>query len=194
MIVIVYELQNTSTGLTPPPTSPANPTTVAPPPPTTTPPTQDIPQAGAVLPNRPLTAAERADWIAEYERVGHTPFELEVIRIINEIRSEYSLNPLPIHDTLMMAARFYSQTMYNLNTGLGHYNGPYGGSRGTLSAFGFEGAAAMNGSGMGSPEGVVYVWMHSEIHRNNVLSPNATRIGIGAYGAYVYAIFEWWGE
>jgi len=147
------------------------------------------------LPNRRLTEAERQIWIYEYRaNGGATAFEIEVVRLINEIRSEHNLNYLPIDNTLMIAARFYSQTMANLNTGLGHDRGPYGGSRGTLDAFEFGGAVAMNGAaGGGTPAGVVSMWMNSPGHRNNILSTNATRIGVGSYGAFTYAMFEWWG-
>ena len=131
---------------------------------------------------------------------GQFFFELEVVRIINEIRAENGLNQLPTDNTLMMAARFYAQTMANLNLNLGHNVGPYGGSRGTADAFGITSALAMNGAGdANTPQGVVDMWMNSPGHRDNILSPNATRIGLGSHaggtwGAFHYTLFEWWGQ
>ena len=53
----------------------------------------------------------------------------------------------------------------------------------------------MNGAmGGGTPQAVVDMWMNSPGHRDNILSPNATRIGVGSYGVYSYSMFEWWGN
>ena len=128
---------------------------------------------------------------------GASAFELEVVRIVNEIRADHGLNQLVIDQTLMMAARFYAQTMANLDLPLGHREGPYGGSRETLQAFGFTGAAAMNGSaGRWTAQGLVDGWMNSPGHRDNILSPRAVSIGVGSqlggrWGIFHYQMFEW---
>ena len=161
-----------------------------------------LPQSEITLPDRRLTDAERATWIAEYEAMGGAyAREFEVVRIINAIRAEHGLNQLQICNIYMMAARFYTQTMANLNTNLGHGEGPYGGSFNTLAAFGglTTGAGGMNGAaGAVPPQMIVDMWMNSPGHRENVLSPHATHIGVGShaggrYGAFHYAMFEWFG-
>jgi len=155
-------------------------------------------ESAITLPNRRLTDTERQNWIAEYmENGGASAFELEVIRLTNLERAEYGLSPLAICHTLMLAARFYAQTMANLNTGLGHRYGPYGGSFGTADAFGdrVTGVRAANGhGGTWTPEATVAGWMNSSGHRANILNPNLTRMGTGSHlgggrGVYHYQLF-----
>jgi len=135
------------------------------------------------LPDRPLTDAERANWITEYESLGGpNAFELEVVRLINEIRADNGLVELEINMILMMAARFYTQTKVDLNLPLGHHEGPYGGSAGTVAAFGSGWNTANGGSGGGgrTPQGQVDGWMNSEGHRRNILNPASRTIGVGS--------------
>jgi len=150
------------------------------------------------LPNRRLTDAERQVWIDEYNaNGGPSAFELEVVRLVNLERANYGLNPLEICPILMQASRFYAQTMANLNTTLGHREGPYGGSGATADAFGDRmiNVRAQNGiAGHWTPESAVQGWMNSPGHRDNILRPNVTRMGTGFYlggqwGVFGYQIF-----
>jgi len=155
-------------------------------------------ESNITIPNRRLTAAERQAWIDEYfEMGGPSAFELEVIRLTNVERARYGLGPLEICRTLMLASRFYAQTMANLNTNLGHREGPYGGSAATADAFGdhLVRIRAQNGTaGRWTPEAAVQAWMDSEGHRRNILNPDVTRIGTGfhlggRWGVFGYQIF-----
>jgi len=150
------------------------------------------------LPNRRLTDAERQAWVDDYyANGGPSDFELEVVRLVNLERANYGLNPLEICPILMRASRFYAQTMANLNTTLGHREGPYGGSAATADAFGDRmiGIRAQNGiAGHWTPESAVQGWMSSPGHRENILRPNITRMGTGFYlggqwGVFGYQIF-----
>jgi len=104
---------------------------------------------------------------------------------------------LEVCRTLMLAARFYAQTMGNLNTDLGHHEGPYGGSFGTADAFGdrMVSTRAANGiAGFWTPESAVQGWMDSPGHRRNILNPNITRMGTGfhlggQWGVFGYQLF-----
>jgi len=150
----------------------------------------------ATLPNRRLTDTERAEWIGEYWAMGGpTTFELEIVRLINEVRADNNLSILEMDDTLMMSARFYTQIMSDLNTGLGHNMGPYrvegathGASRAVVEAFG--GQLRWNGgngaAGHGSPEAVVNSWINSEGHRRYIMSPEHSYIGAGRFGTFTY--------
>ena len=148
------------------------------------------------LPNRQLTAQERADWIAEYNRMGGaSAFELEVIRLINRERRDRGLSTLSRDTSLMHASRFYAQTLANLNLPLGHSYGPYGGSFGTADAFGVFATAANGAAAQRTPEALVNAWMGSTGHRNNILRANATHIGMGSqlggrYGVFHYSLFR----
>jgi len=146
------------------------------------------------LPNRRLTASERTDWIAEYNQLGGaSAFELEIVRLINEIRSEHRLSNLQIDDTLMMAGRFYAQTMatFAVSDNWSHNVGPYavrgerhGASANVVRAFGgqlrWNGGNASRGSGLRSAESVVEGWMNSDGHRRYILSPEHRFIGVGS--------------
>ena len=165
-------------------------------------------QSSITLPNRRLTDAERQEWIDEYFSMGGpSAFELEIVRLTNEIRAAYGLGPLVLHDTLMKVARFYTQTMANLNTTLGHSEGPYDGPHnrqrlgggnwggGALEAFGFTGSTGGNGmAGHWTPQAAVDGWMNSPGHRDNILNPSYTHIGVGSHlggqwGVFHYQIF-----
>ena len=131
---------------------------------------------------------------------GPFAFELEVVRLINEVRLEHDLAYLQIDNTLMMAARFYTQIMANLNTNLGHNEGPYripgathGGSRAVAEAFGAQ--LRWNGgngaAGVRTPENLVTSWMNSPGHRNYILSPEHRFIGAGAHAGGRWGAFQY---
>jgi len=140
-------------------------------------------QSSIILPNRRLTYVERQEWIDEYwANGGASAFELEVIRLVNEIRATHGLCEFEIDDTLMMAARFYSQTLGNLNLPVGHNEGPYGGSRNTVHAFGMARGIANGNAGARTPEALVDSWMNSPGHRENLLRQTTlTLVGFGSH-------------
>jgi len=150
------------------------------------------------LPNARLTAEERTEWIAEYNsNGGASAFELEMVAQINAIREYHGLNPLIINTSLMQAARFYTQTMANLNLDLGSSVGPYGGSRATAEAFGVRiGFTGESGNRYGWSGGsgfwggwtyasIVTGWMNAGPpyyrHRAFILSPHHRYIGFGSH-------------
>jgi len=141
-----------------------------------------IPRSAITLPNRVLTDAEMSDWQAEYAELGGAnEFELEVVRLVNEVRAEHNLAPFSICPTLMMAARFKSQSMSDLDY-MSH-DGVYGAPWDLMRAFGASpGFAAENiARGQNSPESVMQSWMNSPGHRDNILGANYTVIGVGAH-------------
>jgi len=166
-------------------------------------------QSSITLPNRRLTDAERNAWIAEYHQMGGAnAFEIEVVRLTNEIRAVHGVPPLATDPILMMVARFHTQTMANLDTQLGHNVGPYGGPHntrnmggdtwggGALEAFGFTAATGGNGHWWAmTPQDVVDAWMDSPGHMSNILDAGFTRIGFGSHlggqwGVFHYQIFH----
>ena len=146
------------------------------------------------LPNRRLTEQERADWIAVYQaRGGPTAFELEVIWLVNIERANHGVGQVEIDETLMMAARFYAQTMTQWGQ-LGHNVGPYandpgaraGASANVARAFGAPLQSWNGGNGIGGSrfaEDMVRAWMNSEGHRRFMLSPGHTVVGFGQFGS-----------
>ncbi|MCL2400501.1 MAG: CAP domain-containing protein [Defluviitaleaceae bacterium] len=150
-------------------------------------------QSSMSLPNRRLTENERQAWIKEYHaNGGASAFELEVIKLVNEIRRNHSLNELSICETLMMASRFYVQTLANLDLPLGHGEGPYGGSGNTVRAFGFNDGTGGNGHwGQWASQTLVDGWMNSPGHRDNILNSGYTHVGLGSHLGGQWGVFHY---
>ena len=151
------------------------------------------------LPNRRLTAQERAAWIAEYNQMGGaSAFELEVVRLINVERNRHGRSQLATDTRLMHASRFHSQILSNLNfTGQGsmHTFGPYGGSFAAGDAFGVFATAANGAAGQRTPQELINAWMNSPGHRDNILRVNLTHVGTGSqpggpWGVFHYSLFR----
>jgi len=174
-----------------------------------------FPRSGIHLPNRRLTAEERTEWIAEYWAMGGAfAFEMEVIRLINEIRAAHGLQLVSLDHSLMMAARFYAQIMSNLNTPLGHNQGPYaipgathGASANVASAFGgqLRWNAGNAAAGQGTPHELVHGhanwqqlgwsgpggWINSPSHSAYILSPEHRFIGTGTHAGGGWGVFHY---
>ncbi|MCL2545777.1 MAG: S-layer homology domain-containing protein [Oscillospiraceae bacterium] len=157
------------------------------------PPPEGFPQMSITLPDRRLTADERAAWIAKYNAMGGAfAFELEVVQIVNEIRADHELIAVEIDASLMHAARFYAQTVAQF-PGAGHNVGPYaepdathGASANIAAAFGarlrWNGGNFAWGSHLGmTAETLVNLWMNSPGHQRYILSPEHRFIGAGAH-------------
>jgi len=141
-----------------------------------------LPRSNIMLPNRQLTLVERADWISEYWAMGGpSDFELLTIEQTNEVRTFLGLIPVQLDPSHMMAARFYAQTMANLNVALSHTAGPYGGSAGVGTVFGVPGSWRNGAGAFGTPEGLVVAWMNSPGHCRNLLQPGVRYIGTGSH-------------
>jgi|GEM_PF-3227946 len=148
-----------------------------------------IASSNITLPNRRLTDAERQAWIDEYHAMGGaTSFEIEVVRIINELRAERGAGPLQISNNLMMAARLHTQLLTDLNfipvssIVEMHSFGPLGGSFGATDLFGgiqAPGNAAGGHTDM-TPSDLVNGWMSSPPHRDGLMDPNRRFIGVGS--------------
>jgi hypothetical protein len=100
-----------------------------------------------------------------------------------------------IDNTMMQAARYYSQIMFELNV-LSHNIGPYatnptaehGASGNVARAFGANVSwGGGNGAfGQRTPENLVEGWMNSPGHRRYIVSPEHRFIGVGRTGLYTY--------
>lgn len=113
----------------------------------------------------------------------------EILRIINEIRSSYGLPGFIMTDQVNAAASLRA----NETTHSFSHMRPDG--RDCFSVAGDLGISAMAmgeniACGNSSPEKTVEQWMNSEGHRNNILNPAFTAMGVGfakssdAYGYY----------
>ena len=156
-------------------------------------------RSATVLPTRRLTETELTAWIEEYNSLGGiNAFELEVVRLINEVRASYGLQPWAINPQLMMAARFHSQEMIDLRY-FSHRSEIYGRSTNRAEMFGHVniqehvfGVGENLSTGRESAEAVVNAWLNSPGHRAALLGElgEATlSIGVGRSGHITTAKF-----
>jgi uncharacterized protein YkwD len=146
---------------------------------TTGPPVHGTPGPLLTIPNRRLTDAELEEWRGAYSAALN--FENEVIRLINTERAAQGLQPLTAYTPLMMAARFKSQSMYDLNY-FEHESPIYGSFYNiAIELFGVTPRALGENIAEGhrTPDEVVGEWMASPGHRENILNPEFGRIGVG---------------
>ena len=98
--------------------------------------------------------------------------EEEVVKLVNEERAKYGLQPLQISEKLMQTAREKSKDMatnnYFSHTDPNGYN----------MARDLNVAENVHG-GSSDPKGAIYSWLNSKGHRENILNPNDKYIGVG---------------
>lgn len=110
-------------------------------------------------------------------------FATEVIRLVNVERANVSLGALTSQSQLTQAAQTHSIDM-GCNFFMSHTGSDGSSPLDRIVRFGYvyswwgENVAA----GYSTPATVVTAWMNSQPHRENILNPNFTEIGIG----YVY--------
>lgn len=111
---------------------------------------------------------------------GVTAFEQEVIRLVNEIRTQNGLNTLAYDWQLGRVARIKSQDMKD-NRYFAHNSPVYGTPFQMIRNFGisFRSAGENIAKGYVTPQAVVNGWMNSSGHRANILNAKYTHIGVG---------------
>lgn len=106
--------------------------------------------------------------------------ENEVIRLVNVQRTKAGLQPLTQNWQLSRVARYKSQDMIDKGY-FSHTSPTYGSPFRMMESFGIRYSAAGENIAMGqqSPSEVMNAWMNSPGHRNNIMSPSFTQIGVG---------------
>ncbi len=106
--------------------------------------------------------------------------EQEVLNLTNAERQKAGLAPLQFDQKLMESARAKSKDM-SVNNYFAHTSPTYGSPFDQMKSFGvtYRAAAENIANGQRSAQDVVREWMDSPGHRQNILTPNFTHIGIG---------------
>lgn len=106
--------------------------------------------------------------------------ESEVVRLVNVQRTKAGLQPLTQNWELSRVARYKSQDMIDKGY-FSHTSPTYGSPFKMMESFGIRFSAAGENIAMGqqSPSEVMNAWMNSPGHRNNIMSPSFTQIGVG---------------
>ena len=113
--------------------------------------------------------------------------EEEVLSLVNQERSKIGLKPLEMDWELSRVARMKSQDMAQKNY-FSHTSPTYGSPFDMMKQFGinFRTAGENIASGQQTPKEVMESWMNSQGHRENILKPDYTHLGVGYYrgGSY----------
>ncbi|KGR78886.1 CAP domain-containing protein [Ureibacillus manganicus] len=114
------------------------------------------------------------------ESAAVSNFERQVVELTNVERSKAGLAPLEIHSPLMNVAEAKSVDMSN-NNYFSHTSPTYGSPFDQIKAAGISYRAAGENIAQGqrTPQQVVQAWMASPGHRQNILNPSYTHIGVG---------------
>lgn len=107
-------------------------------------------------------------------------FRKAVVTLVNEIRNDNGLNQLSENPDLAQVAQMKAEDMQN-NDYFDHQSPTYGSPFDMMKKFGisYMSAGENIAKGQSTPEEVVNSWMNSEGHKENILNPSYTQIGIG---------------
>lgn len=98
----------------------------------------------------------------------------ELIRLVNEERTEAGLEPYEVHDVAMEFAQIRAE---ELSEKFSHER-PNGDKSGTYSHYTFGENIGMRHE---TPEIIMNDWMNSSVHRATIMSKNAKYFGVGVY-------------
>ncbi|OEF96646.1 SafA/ExsA family spore coat assembly protein [Desulfuribacillus alkaliarsenatis] len=106
--------------------------------------------------------------------------EQQVVNLTNQERQKRGLKPLQVDWQVARVARYKSMDMRDKNY-FAHQSPTYGSPFDMLRAFNvsYRGAGENIAAGQRTAQEVVNSWMNSEGHRQNILNPNFTHIGVG---------------
>jgi uncharacterized protein YkwD len=107
-------------------------------------------------------------------------FEERIVQLVNEVRSQNGLASVTVNLQLMTAAETHSQNMATQDffdhTGI---DGSQVGDRTQAAGYRSTFVGENIGAGYTSPEAAFESWINSSGHRDNILNPNYTEIGVG---------------
>lgn len=107
-------------------------------------------------------------------------FEKQVVELTNQEREKQGLAPLKLDTELSAVAKDKSLDMQQ-NNYFSHNSPNYGSPFDMMKSYGIDYRTAGENIAMGqtSPEQVVEGWMNSQGHRENIMNPDFTHIGVG---------------
>lgn len=113
---------------------------------------------------------------------SQSTYAIQVVNLVNQERSKAGLRPLSSNSALTAMALDKAKDMYN-NGYFDHTSPTYGSPFDMMSKYGirYSYAGENIAKGQQTPEAVMKAWMNSTGHRQNILSPNFTQIGVAFY-------------
>ena len=112
-------------------------------------------------------------------------FTTEVVSLVNDFRKKEGLSMLKQDDTLAEAAMFKANDMAK-NNYFDHHSPKHGSLTNIMKKFNisYSSVGENIAQGQRTPKEVVDAWMKSPGHRQNIMNPNFTHIGVGYVNAY----------
>jgi uncharacterized YkwD family protein len=106
----------------------------------------------------------------------------QVIALVNQARAKAGLKPLASSSYLSGMALDKARDMYH-NNYFSHTSPTYGSPFNMMKLYGIQYSYAGENiaKGQKTPQEVMTAWMNSKGHRQNILSPNFTKIGVAYY-------------
>ncbi|WP_274361331.1 SafA/ExsA family spore coat assembly protein [Paenibacillus thermotolerans] len=106
----------------------------------------------------------------------------QVVTLVNQERAKAGLKPLAQDSALSVMALDKAKDMYN-NNYFSHTSPSYGSPFNMMNLYGirYTYAGENIAKGQRTPQEVMNAWMNSSGHRQNILSPNYTTIGVSHY-------------
>lgn len=143
------------------------------------------PQTSKPDTSAPTTPAKPSEPSGSTGTSDKASFASQVVELVNQERAKAGLKPLTVHAKLTTMALDKAKDMNN-NNYFSHTSPTYGSPFDMMKSYGISfGYAGENiAKGQRSPQEVMEAWMNSQGHRENILSPNFTMIGVGYYNGY----------
>ena len=111
-------------------------------------------------------------------------FDREILELVNQERADAGIDPLSINSQLDEVANLHTDEMVQADL-LSHQLPNEADMEARFSETGYDGMvvaenlAAGGGTLFDTPEEVVEGWMNSPEHRENILNPEFTDLGVG---------------
>ncbi|MGD1854128.1 MAG: CAP domain-containing protein [Leptolyngbyaceae cyanobacterium] len=125
--------------------------------------------------------SHQPDAIAKNEVSDLTQRQTQLLRLMNEARQERGLSPLRFSNTLQRAAQAHVEDIVSRNFELSH-TGSDGSSvadRVRRENYAYRSVGENVAAGYSSAEDTFEQWMNSRGHRENILNPDFSEVGMG---------------
>ncbi|UJF34940.1 CAP domain-containing protein [Paenibacillus hexagrammi] len=134
------------------------------------------------LPQKAVTTAPQTAPSTPAASTATSAFASQVVTLVNQERAKAGLKPLTSDTALAAMALDKAKDMYN-NHYFDHTSPTYGSPFDMMTSYGIRYTYAGENIAMGqkTPQDVMTAWMNSAGHRQNILSPNYTKIGAAYY-------------
>ncbi len=118
-------------------------------------------------------------------QLSKSQFAAEVVKLVNNERSQKGLSPLASNAKLTEVALVKAKDM-STNNYFSHTSPTYGSPFDMMKKFGVTYTYAGENIAMGqqTPQEVMKAWMNSQGHRENILKAEYTQIGVAYYNGY----------